>query len=225
MIRIRPLLPVTAATLILVAACVAPAASPSGSPPSSATPSRPPASASAPTIAPSFEPSGAPTTAPSVEPGPASAEPSSAEPSSATTPTWSKKQLVRAGSDCGGFTATIDPTGRTHAVVVCDGGIRYLTSVDRVTWHEDSIVPAIDAIETDPQVTTDGDRVYVAFTRLAPEDGGCGDDGLRDLGVFVQSKPLAGGAWSDQVKLGENADHLQSFRVADGAIVCHRDRR
>jgi hypothetical protein len=126
--------------------------------------------------------------------------------------------VVRAGEDCDRFSATIDATGRTHAVVLCDGGIRYLTSVDRVAWQEHDFVPAIDTIETDPQVTTDGGRVYVAFTRLAPEDGGCGDDGLRDLGVFVQSKPLAGGDWSDPAKLGAQADHLQSFRVADGTL-------
>jgi hypothetical protein len=58
----------------------------------------------------------------------------------------------------------------------------------------------------------------VAYTRVALTDGGCGDDGLRDVGVYVRERSLPDGWWSAAKRIGEIADHLLSFRVVDGTL-------
>ena len=130
---------------------------------------------------------------------------------------WSGPHLIRSG-ECFDLTATIDGASRYHVALVCDGGIRYLTSTDRVTWAETSFVPAIDRLESGPQLAVDGDTIYLAFTRLAPEDGGCGDDGLRDVGVYIRSRHLPDGAWSEAVRVGTEGDHVQAFRATGGVL-------
>jgi hypothetical protein len=130
---------------------------------------------------------------------------------------WSKPALIRRG-ECGGLSAAIDSAGRYHVAAVCDGGIRYLTSADGSSWKETSFVPPIDRLEVEPQLTLDGDTVYVAYNRLAPTDGGCGDDGLQDIGVYTRSRHLPNGSWSDPVRVGGKADRVQSFRVVDGVL-------
>jgi hypothetical protein len=143
-----------------------------------------------------------------------------AKPSPKPTPaiaTWSKPMLIRRG-ECGSMTAAIDTAGHYHVAAVCDGGIRYLTSDDGIGWTETSLPPPIDRLELEPQLTVDGDAVYLAYTRLAAVDGGCGDDGLVDLGVYTRSRQLPGGAWSDPVRVGHKGDHVQSFRVVDRVL-------
>ena len=103
---------------------------------------------------------------------------------------------------------------------MCDGGIRYLTSLNGTTWDETPFVPAIDRIETEPQIAVDGDTIYVAYSLLAPLEGGCGDSGLRDLGVYVRSRSRQqqDAAWSDPVRIGREGDRLQGFRAVDGVF-------
>jgi hypothetical protein len=105
-----------------------------------------------------------------------------------------------------------------HVAASCEGGIRYLTSDDGVDWTTTSIVPGIDVLEVDPELTVDGDTVHLAFTRLRPADGGCGPAQPLDLGVIHQSRDIASGEWSDQDLIGEEGDRLESFRVVDGTI-------
>lgn len=79
-------------------------------------------------------------------------------------------------------------------------------------------------VEMGPQLAADGDTLYLATTRLAPTDGGCGDDGLREVGVFVRTKQLPDGTWSRPVRVGLAGDGLLAFRVTGGvthAIVTH----
>jgi hypothetical protein len=155
-----------------------------------------PSLVSPPSSLPTVHPSSRPTTAPAA---------------------WSKPALIRRG-ECSGMTAAIDAAGRYHVAAVCDGGIRYLTSANGSSWKETSFVPPIDRLEVDPQLTLDGDTVYLAYNRLAPTDGGCGDDGLQDIGVYTRSRHLPGGTWSDPVRVGGKADRVQSFRVVDGVL-------
>jgi hypothetical protein len=72
--------------------------------------------------------------------------------------------------------------------------------------------------DVDPQLAIDGSRLYLAFTRLSPTDGGCGDDGLMDVGVFYRTRMLPSGKWSALVQIGKAGDHLQSLRVVNGVI-------
>jgi len=169
-------------------------------------------------------PSPAGTLAPTPSGGPESSPPpqATATPTAAPAPTlgavsWSVPKLIRPG-ECSGPAATIDSTGRRHVVTACDGGVRYLTSADGSSWTETSFVPAIDVLEMNPQVAVDGDTVHVVFDRLVPEDGGCGGDGLSELGVFLTSRHLPNGAWSDPVRIGNQGDRLQAFRAARGVL-------
>jgi len=73
-------------------------------------------------------------------------------------------------------------------------------------------------VDTGPQIAIDGSTLYVAFTRLRPTDGGCGDDGLVDVGVYYRTRQLTSDAWTNPVRIGNLADHLQSFRVQDGVM-------
>jgi hypothetical protein len=192
---------------LLLAACSAPAVS---APASSRTAESPESQL------PSAEPSA--TTA-SQAPAPSAAPAPSQRPSSRPPATWSAPQVIRRG-ECSNLAATIDETGRRHVAAVCDGGIRYLTSLNGTDWDETPFVPAIDRIETEPQIAVDGDTIHVAYSLLAPLEGACGDPGLRDLGVYVRSRsrqrPHA--AWSDPVRIGREGDRLQSFRAVDGVF-------
>jgi len=73
-------------------------------------------------------------------------------------------------------------------------------------------------MQMDPQVGFDGDVVYVAYSWLAVTDGGCGDDGLLDLGVYYRRRTLPDGAWSEPTRIGITDDTLVSFRV-EGATL------
>ncbi len=130
---------------------------------------------------------------------------------------WSKPTVVRGGS-CYDLSATIDDSGRSHVVAICDDRIRYLTSVDRVTWKETSFVPPTHRLELEPRVAVDGTAVSVAYSLLAPREGGCGDPGLLDEGVYVVSRQSTADAWSDPVRIGSVGDRVQAFRVVDGVI-------
>jgi len=114
------------------------------------------------------------------------------------------------------LTAAIDGSGRYHVATVCDGGIRYLTSSDGVAWRETSLVPPVDRFEVDPQLALDGDTVYLADSLLAPTEGGCGDDGLQDVGVYTRFLKPPRTEWSTPVRVGAVGDRVQSFRVVDG---------
>jgi hypothetical protein len=177
-------------------------------------PSKPAESLESP--APSANASGAPA---SPAPAPSAESAPSQLPSNRPPATWSGLQVTRQG-ECSNLAATIDETGRRHVAAVCDGGIRYLTSLNGTNWDETPFVPAIDRIETEPQIAVDGDTIYVAYSLLAPLEGGCGDSGLRDLGVYVRSRSRQqlDGAWSDPVRIGREGDRVESFRAVDGVF-------
>ena len=107
--------------------------------------------------------------------------------------------------------------GRMHVAASCEGGIRYLTSDDGVDWTATSIVPGIDVLEVDPELTVDGDTLHLAFTRLRPDGGDCGPAEVR-LGVIHQSRAVASGDWSEQDQIGEEGDWLGSFDVLGGVV-------
>jgi hypothetical protein len=95
----------------------------------------------------------------------------------------------------------------------CDTNIRYAVSGPGGTWSVKDFMPPIDRLERDPQIAFDGNTLYLAYTRMAATDGGCGDNGLRDLGVYYRIRTLPSGAWSDPKPIGPANDHIQSLRV------------
>ena len=196
--------------MALFAACTAPAVSP--------TPvgSSGPTDGSAVVASASPDSTQTPTPVPVTRPTPTTSVTRSPSPTHAPA-RWSKPQRITR-MDCYGITATIDDRGGYHVAAVCDGAVRVFTSADGATWTKTSIVPPADRVEMNPQLTLDGDTLYLGTSRLAPEDGGCGDDGLRDLGVYLRTRQLPDGAWSDPVQLGARGDHLQALRVVEGVI-------
>jgi hypothetical protein len=131
---------------------------------------------------------------------------------------WTSQQLVDPATTCFQLAATVDSSGRYHVAAGCDGVIRYSTSAGDGAWSTRTFTHPPRRLDRDPQVATDGTKVYVAFSRVAVEDGGCGADGLRDVGVYYRHRELPDGRWSVATRIGELEDHLQSFRVTGGTL-------
>ena len=131
---------------------------------------------------------------------------------------WSKPITIADG-ECSSVALTIDDRGRHHIAAHCDDEIHYLRWYpDAIDMHGDMFPPPSDRVELGPQLALDGDQLLMAYTRLAQEDGACGDDGLRDLGVYVRTQSDETDTWSKPYRVGEVGDSLQSFRAVDGDL-------
>lgn len=121
--------------------------------------------------------------------------------------------MIGAPGQCNSVVAAIDNSGTGHVAANCDTNIRYAVSAAGGTWTVTDFMPPVDRLEKDPQIAFDGNTLYLAYTRMAATQGGCGDDGLRDLGVYYRVRTLPNGAWSDPKPIGPADDHIQSLRV------------
>jgi hypothetical protein len=130
---------------------------------------------------------------------------------------WSEPRAVGFAGQCSAIAAVIDEAGRDHIAAECDGRIRYFAEIDG-DWNTTVFAPPDMRTEYNPQLAVQGDVLYMAYTRVAMEEAGCGDSGLRDVGVYVRSRALPGGGWSEPTLIGEIADHLHSLRVVGGTI-------
>jgi hypothetical protein len=198
---------VSIALISIVAACSA--AAPSGSP----APSRGSGGLPIPSTAPS--PAIPSPSAPTATPDP------TPKPTPKPTPVWSKAAVVNGLKGCFSVVAAIDGAGTSHLAANCGAGgkeIRYATSTDGRAWTAKTFAPPRNRLELDPQLAFEGNTLYLASTRVALTDGGCGDDGLADVGVYVRSRALPGGDWSEPEQVGSTADHLQSVRVSGGTL-------
>ena len=205
---------------LIVAAC--------GDAPAVVDPAGAPASTQTPSVQPSVVASSDPSTSPADPAGPAASP--TPEPNKAVTvdtppvrpappiPTvWSKPTVVMSG-ECFSPTATVDSTGTFHVVSGCGMGIRYATSKDGKRWHTTILPHLAHRSDIEPQIAVDGSTLYVAYTRQRQLDGGCGDSGLVDVGVYYRTRTLPNGRWSAPARLGVAGAHLQSFRVVNGVI-------
>jgi hypothetical protein len=218
------------AVAILVAACGSTASpSPAGSSPAGQAGSTESAAAS-PAASSAPSPSGD-VTGPAGKPSPTTgAAGSSPNPSpSVTTAGWSKPIVVPGLDGCNSqLVAAIDDRGGYHVAATCyiDGPgvshdwseIRYSSSPNGQSWTTRTFRPPKDRFDLNPQLAFDGDTLHLAFTRQAPVEGACGDDGMLDVGVLDRSRTLPSGSWSDPKRIGPARDHLQSFRVKAGVI-------
>jgi hypothetical protein len=130
---------------------------------------------------------------------------------------WSKAAVVMSG-ECFSPTATVDSNGTFHVVSGCGMGIRYATSKDGKRWRTTTLPHLAHRSDVEPQLAVDGSTLYVAYTRQRQLDGGCGDSGLVDVGVYYRTRTLPNGRWSAPTRLGAAGAHLQSFRVVNGVI-------
>ena len=131
---------------------------------------------------------------------------------------WTKPRQVGTLKTCTTISAGIDAASRYHVAAACDGNIHAYLSSDGRTWKASVFAHPPKRMDLDPQIAFWGDTVYVAFTRIRLVDGGCGDPGIRDVGVYYRSRTLPDGAWSEPVQIGTTADELDTFRVQDGTI-------
>jgi hypothetical protein len=170
-------------------------------------------------------PSGAPSADPSAEPNLAEVP----EPTPAPTPTptpappaWTRPATVKGFADCWSVVAAIDDQGTSHVAGTCQKGdrlqVRYSVSSDTRSWKTTAFKLPADRLELSPQLAVSGNRLYLAYTRDAQEDGGCGDDGLRDLGVYYRTRTLPNGTWSAPTRIGNVGDALGSFRVKGSVL-------
>jgi len=143
-------------------------------------------------------------------------------PASPATPTparaWTKPALVVGDSACFDVTAGIDAASRSHIVAACNAGLRYAVSNPDGSWSTTLITQPANRKQMDPQIGFDGAVVYVAYSWLAVTDGGCGEDGLDDLGVYYRSRTLPDGVWSEPKRIGIAKDTLVSFRVESATL-------
>jgi hypothetical protein len=160
-------------------------------------------------------PSAAPS-APAPKPAP------KATPVPAAPAAWSKPATVPGLSGCYAVVAAVDDAGRDHLAATCSHGngseLRYSDSTNGRTWKTATLKAPAGRYELDPQLALDRGKLYLAYSRVAPTDGGCGDDGLTDVGVYVRSRTLPDGAWSEPKRIGGVGDHVQSFRVSNSVL-------
>lgn len=198
----RPI--VTFAAALLFAACSG-QQPPSGSPTLSAAPAGSP---SAPVAASaSVEPAASATTSPSPKPV-----------------AWTKPVNVKGLAGCQYAVTTVDDHGSIHIGAECPDDIRYATSSDGTTWTSTTFKAPKNRGDFGPQIAFDGNTLYLASTRYDTTEGGCGDAGLLDLGVYYRSRSLPDGEWSQPQRLGAAADELLAFRASNGlhAIVTNQ---
>lgn len=117
---------------------------------------------------------------------------------------------------CDDITAVVDGTGGYHVAADCEYGVPHVfSSADGATWTESSIVPPAHRLDMEPRLAVDGATLYLGVTRFG-DDADCGAP--HDIGVFIRSRHLPDGAWSDVVRLGARGDRLHDLQVADGVV-------
>ena len=129
---------------------------------------------------------------------------------------WSKPQRVD-GATCVLSSAAIDDLGTAHVAADCRHAIHYLTS-SGTGWTSAKFDHPTDRIDQGPQLAFDGKTLYLAWTRIQVSQGDCGDNGLRDVGVYVRHRELPDGKWSAAERVGWPLDGLQNLRVANGTL-------
>ena len=126
---------------------------------------------------------------------------------------WTGPRLVGPADNCFDVAAAIDSTGGYHVAAECDGSIRYSSSRPDGTWSTTFFAHPVAHGDHQPQISIDGNVVYVGYTREG--FAGCGYDWA---GVYYRKRTLPNGAWSAATRLGLAGDHLHSLRVVGGTI-------
>jgi hypothetical protein len=164
----------------------------------------------------------APATLAGVPEAPAPTSTSTPTPTPKPTPTpattWTKPRQVGTLANCSAVTAGIDVASRYHVAAECAGSIHSYVSSDGRSWTASVFSHPANRQDLGPQVAFMGNVVYVGYTRIALVDGGCGDSGIRDVGVYFRSRNQPDGGWSVPVRIGAPDDRLDSFRV-DGETI------
>jgi hypothetical protein len=168
------------------------------------------------TPVPTASPTPTPVSTPAAAKQPKSTPAATAVPKAAAG--WTLPRRIGTASNCVTVTAMIDAASRYHVTAECDGTIKYYVSIDSGrSWKGQVLAHPAGRMDLDPKIGFDGDRVYVAFTRIIP-DGGCGGGRGPSVGVYYRSRVVPGGTWSAAKRIGSASDTLESFQVAAGTI-------
>jgi hypothetical protein len=173
--------------------------------------------------APASQPPSSPSQPSNIPASPAPSADPSAEPSATPSPTpkplaWADPVAVDALARCYSVVPTVDSQGGIHVAASCPDGLRYATTRDGSRWTSDRFRFPDGRDDIDPLVAVSGDTVVFAWTREAETEGGCGDDGLKDLGVYVRTRKLDQDAWSPAERIGAAGDHLQALRFVGSTL-------
>jgi hypothetical protein len=128
---------------------------------------------------------------------------------------WTKPIRIVA-ADCTSVAAGIDSTSRYHLVAGCGANVRYAVAASDGSWATTVFPHPPNRLEIDPKIAFRGNIVFVAYTRVAPDEG-CGG-GYSDVGVYYRWRTLPDGTWSAPTRIGLANDSLESFREAGGTI-------
>jgi hypothetical protein len=162
---------------------------------------------------------------PTLEMSDGTPSPSTRAPAATRTPTapaapkrWTRpRRAIRAS--CYTLSFTIDDRGTSHIAGLCRGGVRVFSSRDAIDWAATRFAPPADRFEVGPLLATDGDNLYLATSWRAPvPQDTCGPEYVNPVGVYVRTKQLPSGAWSEPFRIGRAGDRIHAFRVADGVI-------
>jgi hypothetical protein len=204
---LKRLLVVCVSAATLFAACGSTRQSNAPTSPGASLPATSPRSSATESLAP-IEPTPSPTAQPTTAP--------TQRPRTGEVAHWSKSVRVE-GANCALSSATIDANGTAHVAAECGNSIHYATSTGG-RWTSAKFDHPTDRIDQGPQLAVDGGVLYLAWTRVNVEEGECGDNGLRDVGVYVRHRQLPSGKWSAAERIGSPTDGLQNLRVAAGTI-------
>ena len=121
-------------------------------------------------------------------------------------------------NDCGDPVGAYGPRADVVLATACGGDVHVTYAWSPDDWGTHVLEARDGIVLLGPQVAVDGDRLFVAASAYADEDGGCGGDGLREAGVMIWSRLLPDGVWTEPTRIGGPHDRLESFRVVGGAI-------
>ena len=137
-------------------------------------------------------------------------------PTPALGASWSKPQRI-GPTNCFSVDATIDSAGRYHLAATCSGSIRYSVSNGDGRWTTTVFRHPYELRDLNPRIATDGNAVYVAYSRTDTAAGAC-DDGIVRLAVYYRRRSLPDGSWSAPRRIGRFADQLVSLQVGRGTV-------
>jgi hypothetical protein len=135
---------------------------------------------------------------------------------------WSTKPRKIFSGGCTAPVATVDGSSHFHVASICDGRLRYASSIDGRSWKTSSFAAPPDGFDFDLQLAVDGTTLYLAYTHIRPTDGDtCGGPTAGLIGIHTvhyRTRALPDGRWSAPARLAQAVEHVQSLRVVDGTM-------
>ncbi|MGH2466559.1 MAG: hypothetical protein ACRDGL_02345 [Candidatus Limnocylindrales bacterium] len=131
---------------------------------------------------------------------------------------WSISAPVMTAIACETIDLLVDGSDGAHVVTECDGLIQYAASHGTAGWSTVTFGRAGGVVDRNPRLALDGQRLYAGYSQAVAQ-GGCGGEHFTQVGVYIRSRLLPGGAWSAATRVGPIGDQLESLAVHAGTLV------